>query len=83
LRTAVSYRTDLTWEIDVDPGRSADAAGLAFGYGTNVKDIDAQLSAFGLKPVGNAVPTLPIFKCVWFTLRDPGKHADSANPTLM
>jgi len=34
------------------PGRSAEAAGLAFGYGTNVKDIDAQLSAFGLKSMG-------------------------------
>jgi len=66
----------------VDPGRSAEAAGLAFGYGTNVKDIDAQLSAFGLKSVGNPVPTFPISTWVWFPLRDPGKSDTDVKPGM-
>jgi hypothetical protein len=36
------------------PLKNADAAGLAFGYGADEKDINAQLLAYSLPPIEKA-----------------------------
>ncbi len=40
------------------PLKSANAAGLAFGYGANADDINAQLLAYSLPPIDKVVGTL-------------------------